>query len=175
MDLLSNIVNMKKNTVLVVSLIWVILLVVFYPNDFKYSYCGYDAWGCWKKFNLLRIIFLFGPALFISSLVTYWVSEDIFLKWRRLTVFYVLAYIAIVVLMPWEVGDEIAGFTKGLAGLVLSMVYLVISVSYVLIKFWELKALNRGSSVNPWLKWFLLMLAFVVSIIFSVFLYVFIR
>ncbi|MBI2439448.1 MAG: hypothetical protein HYV45_02520 [Candidatus Moranbacteria bacterium] len=53
------------------------------------------------------------------------------MKWKKLTLFSVLVYLFIIILMPWSVGDEIVGFTKGMAGLVLSILYLVISLIYI--------------------------------------------
>ncbi len=123
--------SMKKNTFLIVSLVWVFFLIVFYPNTLKFSFCGTDPGvTCRELFKLFKSIFLFGPALLISSLAIYRVSEDIFLKWEKLTFISILAYLFIITLMPWQVGDEIVGFTKGMAGLVLSIFYLVISLIY---------------------------------------------
>lgn len=124
---------MKKNLVLSVGFLLTVfsLVLFFFANDIKYSYCGYDDWGCWDLYNLVTIILLLGPALLISSLVVYRVSEDIFLKWKKFTLFSIFVYLFIITFMPWEVGDEIAGFTKGMAGLVLSILYLVVSLTYI--------------------------------------------
>jgi hypothetical protein len=123
---------MKKNTFLIVSLVWTLFLIFFYPNTLKFVFCGVDPDAfCREWFRLFKTLFLIGPALFISSLAVFLASEEVFRKWKKFTIFSILAYIAIVVLMPWSVGDEIAGFTKGMAGLVLSALYLVISLVYV--------------------------------------------
>lgn len=123
--------SMKKNTFLIAGLISTLFLIVFYPNTLKFTFCGVDPSAfCRELFKLFKSVLLFGPALLIASLTAYRVSEDIFLKWKRLTIFSVLAYLFIIILMPWSVGDEIVGFTKGMAGLVLSILYLVISLAY---------------------------------------------
>lgn len=124
---------MSKKTFLIVSVFLVLALLVFVPNDLKYSYCGYDRFECWKIFNLIKIIFFFGPALLISSFVIFRSSESIFHKWKKFTLFFIPVYLAIVILMPWSVGDEIAGFTKGMVALVLSILYLASSLIYVFI------------------------------------------
>ena len=86
--------SMKKNTFLIVSLVWVLFLIVFYPNTLKFLFCGTDpSVACRELFKLFKSVFLFGPALLISSLAIYRASEDIFLKWKKFTFFSILIYL----------------------------------------------------------------------------------
>jgi hypothetical protein len=81
---------------------------------------------------LVRILFLLGPALLISSLAALKASDVAFEAWRKMTYYFFPIYIVIITLTPWSVGDEFAGFTKGMVGLVLCTGYAIFSVIYLL-------------------------------------------
>jgi len=123
---------MTRKNLLALGLGLAVILVLFYSGDIKYTVCGDSRALCWQKFNLIFIISFFGPALLISSLISLKVSEGAFNKWKKMTYYFIPAYIIIITLMPWSVGDEIAGFTKGMTGLVLCIGYALFSVAYLL-------------------------------------------
>lgn len=123
---------MKKVNFVIGGIVLTALLAILYSNDLKYSYCGEDRFLCLQKFNLAFIILLFGPALLISALIARKVSDGTFNAWKQITYYFIVAYVVIIILMPWSVGDEIAGFTKGMVGLVLCIGYTLFSVVYLL-------------------------------------------
>ena len=111
---------MSKKIVLISGVVFTVIFGIFFTNDIKYSYCGYNALSCWERFNLLKIILFIAPSFLFASIVVLSSSEEVFRKWKRLTGFFIPTYLAIITIIPWEVGDEIAGFSKGTTGLVLS-------------------------------------------------------
>jgi hypothetical protein len=126
---------MKKIPLVMSSISTVVCLALFlFAKSIKLSACAAREIGCWENYNLISILFLLGPALLIPSLIALRVSEETFKKWKKTTIYFILTYLLIVILMPWSVGDEFVGFTKGLVGLVLCIIYLVLSTVYLLIK-----------------------------------------
>ena len=123
---------MRRIHFTILSGVLVVVLLALYSGDLKYSFCGDSRVLCWQKFNLIFILAFLGPALLISSLAFLKVSDTAFETWKKMTLYFVPAYIVIIVLMPWSVGDEIAGFTKGMVGLVLCAGYAVFSVIYLI-------------------------------------------
>ena len=123
---------MKKVYFLIGGVILTVLLAIFYPNDLKHTVCGSGDVDCRRIFNLIRIIFLLGPALLVTSLASLKTSSIAFESWKKTTLYFIPIYVIIILLMPWSVGDEIAGFTKGMLGLVLCIGYAFSSVIYLL-------------------------------------------
>lgn len=112
----------------------IFLALILLEETVKSNFCGPRDISCWENYNLLMVILLFSPALLISSLVSLKVSDGVFESWKKITFYFIPAYLVIIILMPWSVGDEIAGFTKGMLGLVLAVGYTIFSVIYLLSK-----------------------------------------
>ena len=125
--------NLKKRTIVFLGIIISIIFILLYFGNLKFEICGDSKVLCWRKFNLIIILSFLGPALLVSSLFTLTASKSAFQAWKKITSYFVIFYILIITLMPWSVGDEFAGFTKGLFGLVLCIVYTFFSAIYLLV------------------------------------------
>ena len=125
---------MDRKKILALSVSLIVIFAVLYSGDLKFTFCGDSRVLCWQKFNLVFILSFFGIALFISSLAAFKASEQAFNSWKKITAYFFLAYVCILLLMPWSVGDEFAGFTKGMLGIVLSVGYTLFSCAYLLTK-----------------------------------------
>lgn len=124
---------MRKISVLSIGFLLALfsLVVFFLAADIRGILCDPNGWSCLDSYNLIAIVSFFGPAFFVTSLFIFRLSDESFRKWKKFTLFFFLVYLVVVVLMPWSVGDAIAGFSKGTAGLVLSSLYLIVSVIYI--------------------------------------------
>ncbi len=120
--------------VLVLSLVSLVFFVILYSGDLKFYFCGENRVLCWQRFNLIFILSFFGPAFLLSTLISFRVSDQVFNAWKKITFYFIPIYAFIIILMPWSVGDEIAGFTKGMVGLVLTGGYMIFSCIYLLTK-----------------------------------------
>ncbi|MCW1888217.1 MAG: hypothetical protein KIH67_001530 [Candidatus Moranbacteria bacterium] len=109
-------------------------VLILLEEIIKSNFCGPRDITCWESYNLLMVILLLSPALLISSLISLKVSDTTFSAWKKITQYFIPAYLIIIILMPWSVGDEIAGFTKGMLGLVLCVGYTLFSCAYLLLK-----------------------------------------
>ncbi len=124
---------MKKNLLFLTICMTVIFLgLLLLEETIKSNFCGSRDIICWENYNLLLVILLLSPALLTPALIAQKVSDVTFNEWKRVTYYFIPAYIIIITLMPWSVGDEIAGFTKGMTGLVLCIGYALFSVAYLL-------------------------------------------
>lgn len=110
----------------------IFLALILLEETVKSNFCGSRDIICWENYNLLLMILLLSPALLVSSLLSLKVSDKTFNEWKKMTFYFIPAYVVIITLMPWSVGDEIAGFTKGMVGLVLCIGYALASVIYLL-------------------------------------------
>ena len=116
------------------SLTVIFVALLFLEESVKSNFCGARDLACWRYYNLLLTVLLLSPALLISSLVARRVPDEVFSKWKTITLYFIAAYLLIVILMPWSVGDEIAGFSKGMVALVLCVGYALFSCIYLLTK-----------------------------------------
>jgi hypothetical protein len=110
-------------------------------------------------FIVVAVIFsLFGDKAFVSLMrfAAWWVPFGIFISYG---VRYNTGYFSFELF-----NIKLTAFTL-----------LFMSFFLIAIKSWELKALDRGTPVNLWLKWVLFMLAFVASIALSIFFYGFVQ
>ena len=125
----------RKNLLIGASfLAAVFIFFYFFGKEIKMNFCEPRSSSCWDSFNLITILLLSGPTLFVSSLAAFKASEQTFNSWKKITAYFFLAYVGILLLMPWSVGDEFAGFTKGMLGIVLSVGYTLFSCAYLLTK-----------------------------------------
>lgn len=125
---------MKKNIVILLTLVLTVICATLYFSDIKMSICGDSSVLCWRKFNLSFILTLLGPAILIAAVISLSVSEAAFKSWKKLTLYFIPFYILVISVMPWSVGDEFAGFTKAAVGLFLCVSYVIFSTLYLLIK-----------------------------------------
>ncbi len=148
----------KKNIIFVTLLVLALSVITDFFNIIKYTIV-----------EPITGFFLF---ILISVLIISPFKNIIFSSWIRLLVFVLPLSMGFI----WinRDGGMLSPGAEG-ASIISGMFIFLMSLSLILIKSWELKALDHSAPVNPWLKWLLFVLAFVASIALSIFLYGFIQ
>ncbi len=114
----------------------IFVALLFLEESVKSNFCGSRDLSCWRNYNLILTILLLSPTLLISSLASLKASDEAFSKWKSMTLYFIPAYLLIVILTPWDMGNAMAGpsLSKGMVALALCVIYLVFSVFYLLTK-----------------------------------------
>jgi hypothetical protein len=90
--------------------------------------------------GLMAYIFIIFVPTFIFSLITFRMTENIFLFWRNFSFIYLFIYLFIIFIAPWEYTDYFAT-DKGTMSLMLIVTYIVISFFLVTFKYFK----NHGN------------------------------
>ena len=129
---------MNKRNIITLAGVSTILFFGMFLNakPLKLILCGTRGSFCWDVYNLFGVFLLLSPVLLISSLASLKASDEAFSKWKSMTLYFIPAYLLIVILTPWDMGNAMAGpsLSKGMVALVLCVIYLVFSVFYLLTK-----------------------------------------
>jgi len=124
-----------RKIILSISFILTILLVILFfglpyslcRDYFSLVFCGYYL----DFFNFLAILFFVAPTMLFFSLISLKYKEN-FIVWRKFTFIYLFIYLFIVIITPWYSGDEFLHITKGFVGLVLVVLYSLISIGLLI-------------------------------------------
>ena len=124
----------KKNSIIVsLSLTVLLTILTIFAKELKLSLCGHRAVGCWENYNLFSLVLLLSPILLLTSLISLKASDEAFNRWKNMTLYFIPAYLLIVILTPWDMGNAMAGpsLSKGMVALALCIIYLIFSVFYL--------------------------------------------
>jgi hypothetical protein len=124
-----------KKGVFICSIISSLLFIILYFNV-PYSFFCKDNRSllyCGDFFRVLKILFMITPAILFLSIINFFVSDRIFLSWKKFTFIYLLIYLLIIIIAPATGGDFIK-IVKGTLGIFLSIVYFIISLFLILHK-----------------------------------------
>lgn len=113
---------MTKKNVLILSAVLVALFIVFGFQK-NIGLCGKEYNSCWTFFDLLWSPFSLGVPLFLLSILTYRMHEEIFFTWLRLAYWWIPLSVLIIFTTPttdhsWAIGgpsrDSVTWFLSGL-------------------------------------------------------------
>lgn len=127
-----------KRNMLIIGLSGTILLFgAFYSQTS--GLCNYDNL-CWDTINSTAGFFFLFPVMILSSLVTWWLNDQIFNSWRRFAYWWIPLSALIIFTTPttdhsWALG----GPTRQTMSFVMSGLFLFISLIIIAYKYFKLK------------------------------------
>lgn len=129
---------MIKNFRIISAVLTGLFIVLFiYAGFFKSAICSASDSHCWQVYNLIVILLLEFPVIFIVAITSSFLlkNEHCYSVVRATLNIFIPVYISIVLLTPWDIGSGLAGpsFSKGLMALLLSLVYFIVAIIYILI------------------------------------------
>lgn len=130
----------KKRYVILVTVIVLILVPMdYYGQYIKPYYCGYQGHLCKSIYNEILALGVILVPIFISSLIAYRLPEKLFQKFIRFTCYSYIPYATLVLITSWNPygggfgpGPELQ---KGLVAWILSMLYFLIALMYILVLY----------------------------------------
>ncbi len=109
----------------------ILILIIILENSLKRIACG-ENYDCRSIINLYAYFsFLFFSFLFFSFLFFLQKNKDNFEKWRKFSLWYLLAYLIIVTIFPWYIGDGFLSFQISEAVFFLTGIHFIISLFYL--------------------------------------------
>ncbi len=104
-----------------------------------YKVCGqYSVGDCPVILhNFLGYLFIF-IAVFMISLVTYKMRDEIFHSWLKVVYIFVPLTIILTILAP-EYSESLLPITKGVVSFLFSVLFLLISIVIIFVKYFSLK------------------------------------
>ena len=133
---------MTKKNVLGGAFIGSILFFLFiYSQD--NGLCGQYAWDCGHSFDLVGLMFLVFLPLFLISLLTYKLCDEIFNAWIMFAKWWIPLTIVFVLLAPASDGSLLP-IDKGRVSLFMNALFITISLILTTYKFFQLKKSGAG-------------------------------
>ena len=131
--------KLTKKTVLLGSAagtgLTLLLIVIFFNTST--SICPYKVtFNC--SILSLTLSLLITLPIFLFSLVTYKMREEVFLFWRKFSFIYLFIYLFIVLISPWRPAD-FSPFAKGVDSIRMLELYVLISSALIAYKSYQLR------------------------------------
>ena len=127
---------MKKKFIIATGLLTgAVILLDYFGSYLKPKYCGYGGHICKEIYNEILVLGVIFLSILMVSLIAARLTEASFRKFVQFTVWGYIVYSIGVLLTPWDIGSGLAGpsFSKGLMALLLSLVYFIVAIIYILI------------------------------------------
>ena len=117
-------------------------LVILWDYVGNYKLCGGEVEVTCAHFlgNIELIFFLVIP-IFIFSLITYWMRNEVFSIWLKFTYFWIPVSVIAIILTP-ETTGSLFEIDKGFISLVFSALFVILSILIIIIS----NLLNRRKS-----------------------------
>lgn len=119
----------KKNVIITSGIVALLLalLLAFLPSPYR---CGVYEYLCKATGGLVLNLFIVFP-LFLFSLVTYFMREEVFQAWIKIARWWVLASILIVLVMPTYNGPFLP-LDKGHVAVLMAALFAIASIVSIL-------------------------------------------
>ena len=135
---------MTKKNILMLSIVLTGLFLVFGFQK-NIGLCGKEYNTCWDFFDLLWPPFFLGIPIFLISILTYRMREEIFYAWVKFGYVWIPLSLLIIFTTPtvdhsWAIG----GLTRDTVTFVMSGLFLIISLILIAYKFFKLKKSGTG-------------------------------
>src|SRR3972149_4630000 len=119
----------KKGVFIVSGISSIILLTWDYVGNFQL--CGGKEWGdCVTTMAKIEMLFLFVLPLFLLSLITYKMRDEIFNAWLMFAKWWIPLTIILILLAP-TTGQSLVPIDKGRVSLLMNAIFLLVSLLIV--------------------------------------------
>ena len=125
----------KRNTLLISGLISITIITINYLGT--YAICNSNRDCAHLLTNIIWILYIFVP-LFLLSLITYKMQDEIFHKWLKFVYIWVPLTIILVLISP-EYGNSLFPIEKDSVSFFMSVLFLLISIILILSNHFSLK------------------------------------
>lgn len=129
--------NMKK-IVLIISFIFSLFLFIISIKG-TYYYCGGVYGICVEMFHLFSLVFFPILSLFLFSLVTYFMREEIFQVWWKFARVWIPLSMIAIILAPSYASDFMFPVDKGRVAFFASSLFLLTSLILIIRTKWKLQ------------------------------------
>ncbi len=123
-----------KKVVFIISLLSTIGFFVLVQRETLFGICGHYDSSCVDLVGYSILVLMLGVVAFIPSLIMVFLKPEVFVSWKKTFIFYILIYLLIVIITPWDAGDVYIPIQKDLIALIVSVAYLVFSLIYIVYK-----------------------------------------
>ena len=133
---MNNIISwFSRKNILLISVISCIVFLVLIPRKVLFSICNVHNSVCVGSVNYLLLILMFGVAIFIPSIIMFFVKQETFESWRKITFsYYIYIYLVVLIFVPWYSGDEFLHIEKDIIAMGVSVCYVVFSLFLIFYK-----------------------------------------
>lgn len=135
----------KNNTLIISSLLFFIL---FLAGTIQ-GLCDYDShgfcWRYWTEIGNISVIFLIFFPLFLFSLITHKMRDEIFETWAKFALWWTGVTVLLVLLAPAD-DPSLLPITKSVIAIASTTIFTIISTVLVLWKRSILKSNGNGDS-----------------------------
>lgn len=120
-----------KKIVLLISFVFSLLLFIISIKG-TYYYCGGVYGRCVEMLHLFSLVFFPILPLFLFSLITYFMREEIFQAWWRFARVWVPASMVAILLAPAYASDWMFPIDKGRVAFFFSVVFVIVSLILII-------------------------------------------
>ncbi|TRZ53368.1 hypothetical protein D4R99_00930 [bacterium] len=95
--------KLTKKKIFWISLIGFVpftLLFIFRDSLYDYCFAGGHCWQFWDSLDIIGAILFIFPFVFLFSLITYFLREEVFQAWLRFVKWWIPLSILLVLIMP---------------------------------------------------------------------------
>ncbi len=125
---------MNKKPIFVLSLISTIGFLSLISRDVLYFVCKTHNDSCINTVNYTTLFFMIGTATLIPSIIVFFIKEEIFKSWKKITRIFIILSLLIILIIPWYLGDGFLHIQKDLIVLFLAILYLIASFVLIIYK-----------------------------------------
>jgi hypothetical protein len=127
---------------IVLNFSWMVSLIILSTFYFgTYALCR-NIDSCASFLHYVVVYFLFTIPFFLLSLITYKMRDEVYKTWFKFAQIWIILSVFLIIISP-EYGGGLIPLDKGRVSLALSVIFLVISLILILIKYLSFK--NKAS------------------------------
>jgi len=128
----------KKNVLWISGFVTVVLFILDQIGTFRL--CGSVEYGrCMDTLYDVLIVFLPTLPLFLFSLITYWMQDEIYRAWFRFARWWIPLSMLLIFLAPDYSGDWLFPTDKGRIAFLVSLLFVVISIVLIAYRFYTMR------------------------------------
>ena len=130
--------NLNKKTILLIGFFGVIVFLISMFNR-ELGICGPKDGTCWGMFEYPGMLMFFFVPIFVFSLVTYFIQEQIFQSWRKTTFIFLGIFFLLFLISPKRPDPMSPVPSKEVVVWYMVGLYSLFSTSLIAFKSWKLK------------------------------------
>lgn len=130
--------NLNKKTMLLVGLVGVVIFLISMFNR-ELGICGVKDATCWGMFEYPGMLAIFFVPMFVFSLATYFMQEQIFQSWRKITLVFLGVLLVLFLISPERPDPMSLAPSKEVIVWYVVSVYALSSTALLAVKSWKLR------------------------------------